>query len=79
MEIVIVPILAFLFFACIVFSLATALSAFRRLSAEQKLNPMSDSERRARLVPAMKKSGVLLLIAIAAIALLAILTFSTPS
>ncbi len=74
METIIVPILAFLFFACIVFSLATAISAFRRLPADS----MSTEERRARLRPAMNKAGILLLVAIAAIALLAIVTFSTP-
>ncbi|MBP6345669.1 hypothetical protein AB8Q18_02750 [Neisseriaceae bacterium CLB008] len=78
MEIVIVPILAFLFFACIVFSLAIALSGRRRVAAEHKQHPMTPVERRLKLQPAMKKSGLLLLVAVASLALLAILTFSAP-
>ncbi|MBP6115725.1 MAG: hypothetical protein KBC57_13800 [Neisseriaceae bacterium] len=78
MEIIIVPILAFLFFACIVFSLATALSGLRKVAAEHKLRPMTPAERRAKQQPALKKSGLLLIVATAALALLAILTFSAP-
>lgn len=79
MEIIIVPILAFLFFACIVFALAILLPAFRQVANEHKAKPMSALMRREKLMPAFKKSGILIMVALASIVLLAILTFSTPT
>lgn len=79
MEIVIVPILAFLCFACLVFSLASLMSANRLKPDAPQARTMEDAQRQDQRRAALKKSGILFLVALAALILLAILTFSVPS